>query len=135
MLLVPPQPLDRVPYYLAASYLVVLPQRNIAESFGQMPAKLTDAMAMAKPVISRALSDIPRYLEGCGMVAPPDDVAALAEKILWVVERRIAAVEMGRLARERFLLMLTYRAIGAVVAPVIEGLLAGKRRCPSNRNA
>lgn len=128
MLLVPPQPLDRVAYYLAASDLVVLPQRNSAESFGQMPAKLSDAMAMAKPIISSSLSDIPRYLDGCGMVVPPDDVAALAEKIRWVVEHREESVAMGQRARERFMSALTYDAIGAVIVPVIEALLARKQR-------
>lgn len=126
MRMVPPQPLDRVPYYLAASDLVVLPQRNRAESFGQMPAKLSDAMAMAKPIISSALSDIPRYLEGCGMVVPPDDVAALEDKIRWVVEHREEAVAMGQRARERFMSALTYDAVHAVVTPVIEGLLVRK---------
>lgn len=129
MLLVPPQPLDRVPYYLAASDLVVLPQRNTAESFGQMPAKLTDAMAMAKPIISSALSDIPRYLEGCGMVVPPDDVVALLEKIRWVIEHREEAVAMGERARERFMSALTYDAIDTVITPVIDDLLARKRIC------
>lgn len=131
MLLVPPQPLSRVPYYLAACDLVVLPQRNCPESFGQMPAKLSDAMAMAKPIISSALSDIPRYLESCGMVVPPDDVAALTEKIRWVVEHREESVAMGLRARDRFMSMLTYNAINALVTPVIEELLVHKSRAQS----
>lgn len=93
-----------------------------------MPAKLTDAMAMAKPIISSALSDIPQYLESCGMVVAPDDVAALAEKIRWVVEHREKSIVMGQCARERFMSKLTYDGIYSVIAPVIKKLLLRKGR-------
>ncbi|MCH8157405.1 MAG: glycosyltransferase family 4 protein, partial [Nitrospinae bacterium] len=42
---------DRLPEHLAAADVIVIPQRRTSDSTGQMPAKLYDAMAMAKPVI------------------------------------------------------------------------------------
>lgn len=127
MLLIPPQPITRAPYYLAATDLVVLPQRNSVESLGQMPAKLSDAMAMAKPIISSALSDIPYYLEGCGIVVPPDDVEALTENIRWVIEHRQEAIKMGQRARARFLSKLTYEAMAAEITPILKNLLVPKK--------
>jgi glycosyltransferase involved in cell wall biosynthesis len=124
MVLVPAQPRDRVPAYLAASDLIVLPQKDVPESRGQMPAKLTEAMAMGKPIIATALSDIPRYLEGCGWVVPPDDVDALAARIGWVASHLGEARAHGARARERFLRDFTYDAMLRIMEPEINRALA-----------
>jgi glycosyltransferase involved in cell wall biosynthesis len=95
------QPLERVSEFLAVADVVVIPQRKTAATLGQLPAKLFDAMAMARPVVSTAVSDIPRILEGCGWVVDPGDVEALREAIRRVLADPREAQERGRRARER----------------------------------
>ncbi|MFO0980684.1 MAG: glycosyltransferase family 4 protein [Planctomycetota bacterium] len=99
--LLPQIPFAEVPRYLSAADLVVVPQRRGDQAHGQIPAKLFDAMAMAKPIIASATADIPEILHGCGMVVPAEDVAALAAQIDWTLSHRAEASELGLRARAR----------------------------------
>ena len=67
-----------IPSCLHAADLVVLPQKKTKQSYGQIPAKIFDAMAMAKPIIATNVSDIPQILDSCGIIVEPDDITALA---------------------------------------------------------
>src|SRR5262249_34632732 len=69
---------DDVPRFLAAADVVAVPQRATTDTVGQVPAKLVDAMAMARPVVATSVSMIPEMLDGCGVVVPPGDPPALA---------------------------------------------------------
>ena len=120
MITIPPQPIEKIPYFLTAIDIVVLPQRAVAESLGQMPAKLTDAMAMAKPVIASALADIPLHLEGRGLIVEPGNLDDLAKAIQWVLNNRHDALELGQKARQFFLEKLTLTAMLAAMRPEIE---------------
>lgn len=95
------QPLDSVPEFLAVADVVVIPQRSSPATIGQMPAKLFDAMAMGRPVVSTAVSDIPRVLDGCGWVVDPGDPDALCQAIRNILADPSEARERGRRARER----------------------------------
>lgn len=125
--LVPPQPLARLPYFLAAADLVILPQRNSAETFGQMPAKLTDAMAMAKPIIAAERSDIGKYLQQRGLVFQADNLDELTERLRWFLAHRGEATRLGLAARAYFLQHLTLDAMRRAMQPDIERLLAARR--------
>ena len=94
-------PFNDIPKYLHAADLVVLSQKKTALSYGQIPAKIFDAMAMAKPIIATNISDLSLILEGCGIVVEPEDILGLAEKIAWVFSNPFEAEEMGRRAREK----------------------------------
>jgi len=94
-------PFNDIPAYLHAADLVVLPQKKSLQSYGQIPAKVFDAMAMAKPIIASNISDLPIILEGCGIIVEPDDISALAEKIDWAFSNPLEAEEMGNKAREK----------------------------------
>ena len=97
-----------IPAYLHAADLVVLPQKKSVQSYGQIPAKVFDAMAMAKPIIAANVADLPLILDGCGIIVAPEDIAALAEKIAWVFANPRAAAEMGRRAREKCIAEYSY---------------------------
>ena len=90
-----------VPKFLSMADLVVLPQKKTFESFGQIPAKVFDAMAMGKPIIATDVSDLPEILNGCGIIVEPDNIPLLAEKINWVLNNPQTSQEMGILAREK----------------------------------
>ncbi len=122
LILIGPQPLDKLPDFLAAADLIALPQRDVPESQGQMPAKLTDAMAMAKPVIASALADIPYYLHNCGLVVEPGNVHQLKTGIEWLVNNKQDAIKLGQNGRRFFLEKLTLNAMLAVMEPEIQRL-------------
>src|SRR5262249_20178950 len=77
----PEIPFDDVPRYLVAADVVAVPQRETTDTVGQVPAKLFDAMALARPIVSTAVSMIPEILDGCGLVVEPGNVPALAGAI------------------------------------------------------
>src|SRR5207244_7801306 len=64
-------PFDDVPSVLAAADVVAVPQRATTDTIGQVPAKLIDAMAMARPIVATDVSMISAILDGCGVVVPP----------------------------------------------------------------
>jgi glycosyltransferase involved in cell wall biosynthesis len=39
-----------------------------------MPCKMFEAMAMGKPIVASAVSDLPEVLEDCGKSAAPGDM-------------------------------------------------------------
>lgn len=120
----PMQPIARLPEFLAAADIVALPQRATSETWGQMPAKLTDAMAMAKPIIAAARADIPTYLsEGRGITFAPDDVDGLVAAIARLLDRPDDRSAIGDAAREYYLSTLTYEAVAVKMVPIIAALI------------
>jgi len=130
--LLPMQPLPELPKLLAATDVVAIPQLPMLESLGQMPAKLTDAMAMGKPIIASALADIPKLLDGCGLLIEPGSAEDLLNQVRWVLANREAAREMGLRARRKFQQELTLEAMATVMLPEIERLLRAPRRGARN---
>lgn len=92
---------NRIPEFLSLADLIVLPQikSNIAEA--QVPGKIYEAMAMAKPIIATSVSDLPEILEGCGWITEPDDAEGLAKTIRYVFKNPEEAKEKGRKARQK----------------------------------
>jgi glycosyltransferase involved in cell wall biosynthesis len=92
---------ENMPLYLDAGDLVVLPARNTLLAKSQMPIKIFEAMAMAKPIIVTDVGDLPMIIQGCGRVVPPGRVEPLAEAIDHVLSHPKDAEAMGQVARER----------------------------------
>lgn len=104
------QPPTRTPEFLAMADLVVLPQKRTRAAVGQMPMKLYEALAMGLPVVSTAMSDIPLLLDGCGLVAPPEDPDALAAAIGELLDDPAEAARLGAAARARIVDRFSWRA-------------------------
>jgi glycosyltransferase involved in cell wall biosynthesis len=97
-----PQPFDKLPTYLAAADLVVLMQKSTRASVGQVPAKVFDAMAMAKPIIATDVSDLPNILDGCGIIIKADsDAYILAASIDRILNDADLGGALGRAGRDR----------------------------------
>ena len=105
-------PFFKIPEYLACSDLVVLPQNNVPSNYAQVPAKLFDAMAMAKPIISTKMSDIPEVLKDCGFVTEPGNPGDLAEKINYILAHPDEAAEIGQKAREKCIREYSLKVVG-----------------------
>lgn len=116
-------PFEEVPHYLAAADVVAVPQRATPDTVGQVPAKLFDAMALARPVVTTAVSMIPEIVEGCGLVVPPGDVGALRDAMDWLLARPEEARALGERARARCRERYSFTAARATLFPLVEGLL------------
>ncbi len=115
-------PFDDVPRYLVAADVVAVPQRDTSDTVGQVPAKLFDAMALGRPIVSTSVSMIPEILEGCGAVVEPGDVSALAGAIKRLLDNPDEASALGRRARERCEARYSFRVARATLFPLIDRL-------------
>jgi glycosyltransferase involved in cell wall biosynthesis len=121
-------PFDDVPRYLMAADVVAVPQRATTDTLGQVPAKIFDAMALGRPIVSTAVSMIPEILDGCGVLVPPGDAVALAASLRRVLDDPASAAELGRRARLRCQARYSFAAARAELLPLVERALAGSRR-------
>jgi glycosyltransferase involved in cell wall biosynthesis len=101
LVVLPMIPFKDLPEHLAAADVVVIPQRDTSDTVGQMPAKIFDAMAMAKPIVSTRVSDIPEVLGDTGYLVDPGNVEQLASAINHVFSHPEEARLKGKQARER----------------------------------
>jgi glycosyltransferase involved in cell wall biosynthesis len=113
-------PFADVPRYLVAADVVAVPQLATPDTVGQVPAKLFDAMALGRPVVSTSVSMIPEILDGCGVVVPPGDVAALAEGLRRLLASPGEAERLGALARARCIERYSFTAARAALFPLFE---------------
>lgn len=105
------QPFSKIPEILTLSDAVTVPQRERRASVGQVPAKLFDAMAMAKPIVATKVSDIPEVLGGGGWLVEPESPDELAEAIDFALEHPKKSENKGKKARERFRQKYSYDAM------------------------
>ncbi|MEG3849028.1 glycosyltransferase family 4 protein [Microcoleus sp. herbarium19] len=117
-------PLETMPEVVAAAHIVVVPQRETLAAAAQFPLKLTDGMAMAKPVLSTRVGDIPAILGGTGYLVEPNSPAQISQKIQWIFENLTAANLQGMKARERCVKKYSIQAM----APILSDIIAGRFR-------
>lgn len=117
----------QMPLYLDAGDLVVLPLRNTLLAQSQMPIKIFEAMAMAKPVIGTAVSDLPQILESCGRVVPPNNPSALAEAIRDLFDNSQLACEYGQRAREKCIREYSREATSATLLGIMDLVLHNRQ--------
>ena len=94
-------PFQNLPEFLSAADIVAIPQRQTSDSVGQVPAKLFDAMSMAKPIIATRVSDISEVLDDCGYLVDPSEPSQLADGIQYIFSHPGEAKAKGYAARER----------------------------------
>jgi glycosyltransferase involved in cell wall biosynthesis len=121
-------PFDDIPQYLEAADVVAVPQRDTIDTRGQVPAKLFDAMALGRPIISTRVSMIPEALEDCGLLVPPGDVDALAHGMARLLDDRDLAAALGQRARERAVERYSFAAARRRLLPLVEDALARTSR-------
>jgi len=95
------QPFKKVPEFLAMADIVVIPQKMNFATVEQIPAKVFDAMAMAKPIIATNVSDLPEILDGCGWIVEPEKPEELAKTVQYILDNPKKAEEIGRKARQK----------------------------------
>ena len=82
-------------------------ESKVPELLGQT---LLEAMACATPVICTDVASMPEIVEDgvTGFVVPPNNPAALGEKMRWLVDHPEPAQAMGQAARRRVLEKFTW---------------------------
>jgi glycosyltransferase involved in cell wall biosynthesis len=117
----PPYPQRDMPRLLDIADAVVIPSRMAPQTLYQQPGKLLDAMAMAKPIVATAVSDIPQMLaDRRGHVVEPGDVSAIAAALDAIFDDPTAAAEMGGRARQWCVEHASYSAMRPILRGVIE---------------
>ncbi len=116
------RPIHDLPRFLSFIDLVVIPQRNTSESIGQLPAKVFDAMAMAKPIIATNVSDLPEILDGCGWIVDPENPEQLAQTIIQVFDNLDEAGHTGQKARDKCIEHYSYNAVGERLIGIFDNL-------------
>lgn len=119
------QPKESMPKWLDLADLFVLPLKDNLLAQSQMPCKVFEAMAMAKPIIASRVSDLPLVLEGCGYLVLPEDAKALANQIHHVLSHPAESEKMGLLARSKCIREYSRDVVKEQLIGVIEQVLDG----------
>lgn len=118
-------PLDQMAEVVAAAHVVVVPQRDTPTAKAQFPIKLTDGMAMAKPILSTTVGDIPKILGDTGYLVAPNDSESLADMLQTILNNPEEAARRGTLARQRCIQNYSVDAMAETLGPLIQQCLKG----------
>ncbi len=126
LLRLPPQPMTAMPGVVAAAHAVIVPQRHDPTARAQFPIKLTDGMAMAKPIISTRVGDIPQILGDTGYLVEPNQPGAIAQALTELFADWPAAQRRGQAARHRCVQYYSVNAMAIVLADLLAQVAAPK---------
>lgn len=118
----PKFPVEVMPEIVAAAHIVVVPQRDTLTARAQFPLKLTDGMAMAKPVLSTRVGDIPEILGETGYLVDPSSPEQIAEQIQCIFQDLESANERGSKARERCIEKYSIETMASTLKSIIAKL-------------
>jgi glycosyltransferase involved in cell wall biosynthesis len=116
---IPMMPSTSLPGLLAAADVVAIPQLDDEAGRHQMPMKAFDAMAMARPVVASAVSDLPDVLDGCARLVPPGDVTGLTSALAELLDDPREAQSLGQRARARCLERYSIPRLGGILRRVL----------------
>ncbi len=81
---------------------LLVPLFDDVRSTARFPTKIGEYLASARPVVTNAVGEIPRYFEDGvnGVVCPPGDAAAFGERLAGLLREPGRAAAIGRAGRE-----------------------------------
>ena len=96
------QPAEMLSNLLSLATVHLLPQKEGAADL-VLPSKLCNMLASGRTVVAAASggTGLARELEGVGIAVPPEDPAAMAGAIEWLLEHPDERARLGRCARQR----------------------------------
>ena len=97
----PRTPVHLMPEIVSAADVIVVPQRHTPAAQAQFPLKLTDGMAMAKPILATRVGDIPQILANTGYLVEPNCPEQIADTIQLIFSNLDLAKNKGMEARQR----------------------------------
>jgi glycosyltransferase involved in cell wall biosynthesis len=120
---IPPFPLSKLRGHLALTDILAIPSLEVPGSWGQIPAKLFDAMSMAKPIVATRVNDIPEILDGVGVCVQPGDSATLSVELVRLARDPALRARLGASARRRLVEKYSYDAGRRTLLDVVERAL------------
>jgi glycosyltransferase involved in cell wall biosynthesis len=115
----PKIPINLMPEVVAAAHIIVVPQRDSPAARAQFPLKLTDGMAMAKPILATRVGDIPQILGDTGYLVDPNSPLQLADGIQSIFDNWDEGINKGINARKRCLQQYSIDAMAGILQKVI----------------
>lgn len=109
-------------WYLAACDVFVVPQTATPYAQHQLPAKLLQAMAMGRPIVTTDVGDAGELLLGdpaAGVVVPAGEPEAMADALEELLADKERATALGAEARRRAEADLGWRAMRRVLTGVL----------------
>lgn len=122
LVMLPRYPASSMPEIVAAAHVIVVPQRNHPAAEAQFPLKLTDGMAMAKPVLATRVGDIPQIMGDTGYLVEPNSPEQIARQIEWIFEHLEEANVRGIAARKRCIEHYSIETMAVQLSQVINKL-------------
>ena len=94
---------ERIPAHLAGAAIAVAPYPDLGGADEQYfsPLKVLEYLAAGLPVVASAVGQLPRTLQGVGVLVPPGDPARLAEAIDALAADPDERARLGALGRRR----------------------------------
>jgi len=126
VVVLPKTSFQKLPELLSAADILAIPQRRTSDSVGQIPARLFDAMSMAKPIIATRVSDIPEVLDNCGYLVDPNKPSQLADAIKYILNHSDEARVKGDAARARCRQKYDIHNLESGLSGLIEQVIANK---------
>ncbi len=120
--------IDQMAEVVSAAHVVVVPQRDRATAKAQFPLKLTDGMAMAKPILSTRVGDIPEILGDTGYLVEAESPDQIATQLRLIFQDLSAANSRGLRARERCIEHYSVSTMAARLRTVIAELNIGRHQ-------
>ncbi|MBV8883630.1 MAG: glycosyltransferase family 4 protein [Chroococcidiopsidaceae cyanobacterium CP_BM_RX_35] len=114
---------EKMPALVAAAHVVVVPQRDTVIARAQFPLKLTDGMAMAKPILTTRVGDILEIVDDTGYLVEPESPQQIATAIQQIFQDWSTAEQRGQLARKRCVEHYSVEAMAPILDRVITPLL------------
>ncbi|MBE9180824.1 glycosyltransferase family 4 protein [Oculatella sp. LEGE 06141] len=118
----PKHPVEQMPEVLAAADVIVVPQRDTLVANAQFPLKLTDGMAMAKPILSTRVGDIPKILDGAGYLVDPGAPGQIADQIQQIFNHFDEAITRGQRARAKCVKCYSTDTMATILEEIISHL-------------
>ena len=120
------QEFSKLGEFLAISDVIVVPQEDNVATKGQFPAKIFDAMAMARPVVATDVNDIKAVLHDCGVVVPPHNAQAMAAAIKSLINDKQFSIELGQKARDKCIKHYSYESVSKILIDLFRKYEKGK---------
>jgi glycogen(starch) synthase len=124
---------ENMPALINTSTIVLVPSRQEALGLAAL-----EAAAMARPVVATRVGGVPEAVmhEQTGLLAEPENTAALAESMVFLLENRDAAARMGQAARSRVQRLFSWDRYVETYDGLYRTLAASNRdRSPATHNS
>ncbi len=119
----PQFPLEQMPEIVAAAHIFVVPQRQHPTAHAQFPIKLTEGMAMAKPILATRVGDVSEILADTGYLVDAQAPDQIAAQLDWIWQNLPVAQALAQRSRQRCLENYSLPKMAEILKRIIDRLL------------